>query len=427
MLHMQTDDVVNPVPVTVLSGFLGAGKTTVLNRLLAASGGRRIAVIVNDLGEVNIDADLLRRGALKHVEAEMVEMHNGCICCTLRSDLLDEITRLASLGFDHIVIESTGIGEPLAIAETFTFELEDGSTLGDVAAIDAMITLVDGVGFLAEWKAGRSLAEVGQGLGPEDGRSITDLLVAQVEFANVLVISKIDRTTAAKLDELEAVLRALNPDATILRAVQGNVPLSELLDTGAFDMDEARRAPGWMATLRDDKPPETLEYGIESFVYRARRPFHAERVWAWLNEPGQWNNVLRSKGFFWLCTRMGVVGAWSQAGGSAACEAAGTWFAATPVDSWPDDPEILVEVNKSWVDPWGDRRQELVFIGQHLDRERISASLDTCLLTDDELAEGEDAWSRYADPFPEWTPPEVDDAPDASVEADTANVDEVAA
>jgi len=424
MLHMQLDDLPAPVPVTVLSGFLGAGKTTVLNRLLGASDGRRIAVIVNDIGEVNIDADLLRRGALKHVEAEMVEMHNGCICCTLRGDLLDEITRLASLGFDHIVIESTGIGEPLAIAETFEFALEDGSTLGDVAAIDAMITLVDGVGFLAEWKAGRSLAEVGQSLGPEDGRSITDLLVAQVEFANVLVISKTDLATADNLNELEAILRVLNPEATIIRSVQGNIPLTELLDTGAFDMEEARRAPGWMATLREDKLPETLEYGIATFVYRARRPFHSERVWAWLNEPGQWDAVLRSKGFFWLCTRMDVVGAWSQAGGSAACEVAGTWFAATPMDSWPSDPEILVEVNKTWVDPWGDRRQELVFIGQHLDRERISASLDTCLLTDEELAEGEDAWSHYPDPFPAWTPSEVADASD---EDGSTSDDEVAA
>jgi len=372
MNETQPIDLPSAVPVTVLSGFLGSGKTTLLNRLLSASGGRRIACIVNDLGEVNVDAELVRRGAMSRVDAHLIQMQNGCICCTLRGDLLDEVARLAREGFDHIVIESTGIGEPMAIAETFVFELEDGSTLADIAAIDAMITLVDATTFLREWRAPR-----------------------------------------AAVAELVAVLGALNPRATIVEAVRGDVPLELVLDTGRFDFDAARAAPGWLASLSGAKLPETVEYGIGSFVYRARRPFHPERFWAWLGAAGRWDHVLRSKGFFWLASRPELVGLWQQAGGAASCEPAGTWWASAPRASWPDDEEVRAEIERQWVEPWGDRRQELVFIGQRLDVARINASLDACLLSSDELAAGDAVWRAWPDPFPPWSPPDAADAPTA--------------
>lgn len=391
-----------PTPVTVLSGFLGAGKTTILNQILGNAEGRRIAVIVNDMGEVNVDAALVR-SEVTRVDARLVEMQNGCICCTLREDLLVEVARLAREGrFDAIVIESTGIGEPLPVAETFAFELEDGSSLSDLARLDTMVTVVDGLNFVNDWKQADDLLQRGQALGPEDTRTVTDLLVEQVEFADVLVISKADLAPPARLDQLEAVLRSLNPRALVIRARLGRVPLSAVLDTGRFDMEAARRAPGWMAVMRGQETPETAEYGIASFVYRARRPFHPARFWAWLNTPDHWTTVLRSKGFFWLATRMDHVGVWSHAGGAAHCEAGGTWFAITPPEAWPGDPEVLLEVNRHWEEPWGDRRQELVFIGQSMDEAAIRAGLDACLLTGAELALGPDAWRDLDDPFPDW-------------------------
>jgi G3E family GTPase len=269
-----------------------------------------------------------------------------------------------------------------------------------------MVTVVDGLNFLSDWDEADELVKRGQALGPDDPRTVTDLLVEQVEFADVLVISKVDLASPARVAKVEAAIRGLNPRAKILRARQGQVPLAELLETGRFDMEAARAAPGWMATLRGEETPETAEYGIASFVYRARRPFHPGRFWARLNALDHWRGVLRSKGFFWLATRLDLVGMWSQAGGAAHCEAAGMWFAAH-LEAGTDaasvaDPETLAEVERQWVDPWGDRRQELVYIGQAMDEAAIRAGLDGCLLTDDELAAGPEAWAAFEDPFPVW-------------------------
>lgn len=403
-------DIVNPLPVTVLSGFLGAGKTTVLNHILANREGLRVAVIVNDMSEVNIDAALVRGNAgseqdvtLNRREEQLVEMSNGCICCTLREDLLIEVNQLARESrFDYLVIESTGISEPLPVAETFTFEGEDGQSLSQVARLDTMVTVVDGANFLNLYREAQSLAEAGESLGEDDERNVADLLVDQIEFCDVLLVSKTDLISDSELSTLKAILNSLNPDAEIVPITQGQVPLGKVLDTGRFSFEKAQLAPGWLKEMRGEHVPETEEYGISSFAFHARRPFHPQKFHDLLHQDWFGEGLLRSKGFFWLATRPQIAGQWSQAGGIAHYAPAGVFWKAVPESNWPDDPEYRGYIMEKWQEPFGDMRQELVFIGQNMDKQRMQQALNDCLLSEKELLEGMKSWRELADPFPAW-------------------------
>ena len=392
------------LPVTVLSGFLGAGKTTVLTHILNNREGKKVAVIVNDMSEINIDESLIKNDvALNHKEEKLVEMSNGCICCTLREDLLIEVTRLAKeKKFDYLLIESTGISEPLPVAETFTFEDEDGVSLSDVSRLDTMVTVVDAVNFTKDYYEAKDLQEVGESLGEEDQRSVADLLVDQVEFADIILISKTDLVDQKDIDKLKAVIRNLNTDARIIPISKGNVSTKDILSTGLFDFARAQQAPGWLKELRGQHTPETEEYGISSFVYKARRPFYPKEFHDFLHSKDLSGKLIRSKGYFWLATRPQFAGNWSQAGGIAHHGFAGMFWKAIPKSQWPTDKESIDYIKEKWVEPFGDMRQELVFIGQGLDQKKITKLLDECLLSDADLLLGKDYWAQFPDPFPEW-------------------------